>query len=81
MIRTPERTPWAAYSAFARSLPVRFATVPLAALGAFRGTNSGLAALAMGVFMLIAVLVGLQVEEWRRRRSEAHEHNAGLSRY
>jgi hypothetical protein len=81
MSNTSGTTPWGAYKAWSRSLPVRFAMVPLAGLGVAQAENSPPAGLGMSVAMLVAVLVGLKVEDARRRRREARDHIAGLGRW
>jgi hypothetical protein len=81
MSKTSRTTPWGLCKACSRSLPVRFAMVPLAGLLVARSQNSPLAGLGIAVATLVAVLIGLKVGDDRRRRREAREHIAGLARW
>jgi hypothetical protein len=81
MHNSSEMTPWGAYKAWARSMPVRFALVLMAGVGIGRSEHSILAGLAGGIAMLIATLIGVRVEERRRMRRETREHNARLSQW
>jgi hypothetical protein len=69
------------YKAFAGSLPVRLAMVPLVGFGVARSADNGLLGLGIAVAMVFAMLIGVQLKDQRRRRREAREHIAGLSRW
>ena len=78
---TSDSAPRGAFKAFASSLPVRFALVPLAGYGAARGLDSGVAGLGVAVVVLFIVLIGLKLQDERRRRRAARAHIAGLSQW
>jgi hypothetical protein len=81
MSSTSEMRSTGSFRAWARSLPVRLAIVPLAGLGVFGSTHSALAGVGMSTVLLGSVLAGLRVDERRRRRLEAGESIAGLPRF
>jgi hypothetical protein len=81
MSSTSETTPWGAYKAWSRSLPVQIAMIPIVVFSGFRVTHSGPAALAFGVAAVVSLMIRLRLRDARRRRREAREHIAGLSRY
>ena len=81
MERTSEPALFRGSKALATSLPMRFALVPLAGFGVALGMQSTLAGLGIAVLVLVSVLIGLKLGDERRRRREAREHIAGLSRW
>ena len=80
MERTSDSTRLSAFKAFASSLPVRFALVPLAGFGVATA-YSGLAGIGVAVLVLVTILIGLKLGDERQRRRAAREHIAGLSRW
>jgi hypothetical protein len=81
MNNSSELTPWDAYKASARSLPVRVFLVLSLGFGIGQDQHSVLAGLAAGLAMIVALMVGVRVEERRRMRRETRAHNARLSQY
>jgi hypothetical protein len=81
MSNTSGTTPWGAYKAWSRSLPVRVAMVLIVGVGAARSTNSALAGLGIAVLMVVSQLIGCKLQDERNRRRAAREHIAGLSRW
>jgi hypothetical protein len=74
-------TPWGAYKAWSRSLPVRVAMVPIVGFGAARSMNSALAGLCIAVLFVLSQAIGYKLQDERQRRRAAREHIAGLSRW
>jgi hypothetical protein len=81
MSNTSGTTPWGAYKAWSRSLPVRVAMVLIVGVGAARSMNSALAGLGIAVLMIVSQLIGYKLQDERNRRRAAREHIAGLSRW
>jgi len=81
MERNANSTRWGRYKAWSRSLPVRAALVPLVGVGVARSEQNVLLGLGGAIAMAFCILIGMQVEDRLRRKREAREHIAGLSRW
>ncbi len=68
-------------SRMACSLGLRLVLIPVIGVVVASVTQSGLAGLAAAIAAALLVLVGVRLEDWRRRAREKREHMAGLARW
>ena len=78
---TSDSAPRGAFKALARSLAVRVALVPLVGLVVAKSQDNALLGLGVAIALGVAILLGLQMDDRRRRRRAAREHIAGLSQW